>query len=103
MDAKVSAFVICVEAITFSLLYNLHDYTFKHLGKLNPYFRNIYTLWEGICSRNNLWGQKSANDSCLVSKILKVQNEVKYAQIHSILFSFAQIFSHAIFFLIAEH
>ena len=68
MQAKVSVFVICVEVITFLLLYNLHDYTFKHLGKLTPYFWNIYTLWEGICSRNNLWGQKIANDNCLVSK-----------------------------------
>ena len=29
MNAKTSVFVICVEAIIFLLLYNLHDCTFK--------------------------------------------------------------------------
>ena len=29
MDAKISVFVICVEAIIYLLLYNLHDYTFN--------------------------------------------------------------------------
>ena len=29
MNAKISAFVICVEAIIYLLLYNLHDCTFK--------------------------------------------------------------------------
>ena len=29
MDAKISVFVICVEAIIYLLLYSLHDCTFK--------------------------------------------------------------------------
>ena len=29
MNAKIPAFVICVEAIIYLSLYNLHDYTFK--------------------------------------------------------------------------
>ena len=29
MDAKISVFVICVEAIIYLLLYNLHDCTFN--------------------------------------------------------------------------
>ena len=29
MNAKLSVFIICVEAIIYFLLYNLHDYTFK--------------------------------------------------------------------------
>ena len=29
MNAKISAFVICVEAAIYLLLYNFHDYTFK--------------------------------------------------------------------------
>ena len=29
MNAKISVFVICVEAIIYSLLYDLHDCTFK--------------------------------------------------------------------------
>ena len=29
MNAKISVFVICVEAIIYLLLYNLHDFTFK--------------------------------------------------------------------------
>ena len=31
MNAKTSVFVICVEAIVFLLLYNLHDSTFNSL------------------------------------------------------------------------
>ena len=30
MNAEISVFVICVEAIIYLSLYNLHDYTFKH-------------------------------------------------------------------------
>ena len=30
MNAKISLFVICVEAIIYLLLYNLHDCTFYH-------------------------------------------------------------------------
>ena len=33
MNAKISAFVICVEAITYLLLYNLHDCTFKNTSE----------------------------------------------------------------------
>ena len=29
MNAQISVFVICVEVIVYSLLYNLHDCTFK--------------------------------------------------------------------------
>ena len=29
MNAIISVFVICVETITYLLLYNLHDYAFK--------------------------------------------------------------------------
>ena len=31
MNAKISVFVICVEAIIYFLLYNLHDCTFKQV------------------------------------------------------------------------
>ena len=41
MNAKISVFVICVEAIIFLLSYNLHDRTFKHcLGQKLGMFRN---------------------------------------------------------------
>ena len=33
MNAKISVFVICLEAIIYLLLYNLHDSTFKCNGK----------------------------------------------------------------------
>ena len=33
MNAKISAFVICVEAIIYLLFYNLHDFTFKKIVK----------------------------------------------------------------------
>ena len=43
MNAKISVFVICVEAIIYLLLYNLHDCTFNftvlhkvHLKPLTP-------------------------------------------------------------------
>ena len=34
MNAKISVFVICVEAIMYALLYNLHDCTFKEKVEL---------------------------------------------------------------------
>ena len=30
MNAKISVFIICVEANMYLLLYNLHDYFFNH-------------------------------------------------------------------------
>ena len=42
MNAKISVFDICVEAIMYLLylfLYNLHDYTFKTI--INPLLRNV--------------------------------------------------------------
>ena len=30
MNAKISVFLICVEAVMYLLLYNLHDYTFNN-------------------------------------------------------------------------
>ena len=33
MNAKISIFVICVEAIIYLLLYNLHDRTFNVISK----------------------------------------------------------------------
>ena len=37
MNAKISVFVICVEAIVYLLLYNLHEYTFKKLTPTQLY------------------------------------------------------------------
>ena len=34
MNAKISLFVICVEAIMYSLLYNLHGCLFKKIKKI---------------------------------------------------------------------
>ena len=42
MNAKISVFVICVEAIMYLLLHNLHDCTFNlnyHIDKFNLYLR----------------------------------------------------------------
>ena len=39
MNAKISIFVICVEVITYLLLYNLHDFTFNK-SMTNIYFTN---------------------------------------------------------------
>ena len=47
MNAKVSVFVICVEEITYFLLYNLHDCTFK-LKNIVLINRNIYTILRNI-------------------------------------------------------
>ena len=35
MNAKISVFVICIEAIIYLPLYNLHDCTFKHICGLS--------------------------------------------------------------------
>ena len=41
MNTKISLFAICVEAIIYLSLYNLHDCTFNHLiGNNCPEFRN---------------------------------------------------------------
>ena len=42
MNAKVSVFVICVEAIIYFLLYNLHDCTFNPLcTKMGRHIKNL--------------------------------------------------------------
>ena len=47
MNAKISVFVICVEAVIYSVLYDLHDCTFNFLDFL-LYFEyilpNTYTI-----------------------------------------------------------
>ena len=54
MNAKISAFIICVEEIICFLLYNLHDCTFKisaSTNKRNVNFLNLKTEWQGgTCS-----------------------------------------------------
>ena len=42
MNAKISVFVICVEAIIYVLLYNLHHCTFKKINR----GQSPETLWE---------------------------------------------------------
>ena len=44
MNAKISVFLICVEAIIYLLLNNLHDCTFK----LNHPFRKVNTGLNGL-------------------------------------------------------
>ena len=49
MNAKVSVFAICVEAIIYLLLYNLHDCTFKyseHLREENSKIHNRQDKFE---------------------------------------------------------
>ena len=43
MNAKMSALVICVEAIIYTVLYNLHDCTFKVyiLGSTHSFVQSI--------------------------------------------------------------
>ena len=42
MNAKISVFIICVEAIIYLLLYNLHDCTFKCLLKSIMKMQNLH-------------------------------------------------------------
>ena len=42
MNVKISVFIICVEAIIYLLLYNLHDCTFKELNYLCKHIKKIY-------------------------------------------------------------
>ena len=42
MNAKISVFVICVEAIMYLLLYNLQDYTFKHVSTADFWMVQIF-------------------------------------------------------------
>ena len=39
MNAKISVLVICVEAIIYLLLYNLHDCIFKALWQFTVFFK----------------------------------------------------------------
>ena len=48
MNAKISVFVICVEAIIYLLLYNLHECTFKIKINLNFYFTLLYGASKGF-------------------------------------------------------
>ena len=41
MNAKISVFFICVEAIIYLLLYNLHDCTFNSLNYKKEFIRRI--------------------------------------------------------------
>ena len=38
MNAKIPVFVICIEAITYLLLYNLHDSTFNCVKEISRRF-----------------------------------------------------------------
>ena len=42
MNAKISVFVICVEAIMYLLLYNLHDCTLKKYSEMLVLFPKTY-------------------------------------------------------------
>ena len=44
MNAKIPVFVICIEAIIYLLLYNLHDCTFKTVMKTHSYKHFILTF-----------------------------------------------------------
>ena len=44
MNAKISMFVVCVEAIIYFLLYNLHDCTFKRSPEHLEHTRIIYSM-----------------------------------------------------------
>ena len=48
MNAKISMFVICVEAIIYLLLYNLHDCTFNETMINNKDSGHNNTLWNAF-------------------------------------------------------
>ena len=53
MNAKVSVFVICVEAIIYFLLYNLHDCTFNPLcTKMGRHIKNLAVNAFKVCLTN---------------------------------------------------
>ena len=54
MNAKISVSVICVEAIIYLLLYNLHDCTFKYCIKILLCVQNLAFggVWQDKCSAN---------------------------------------------------
>ena len=50
MNAKITVFVICVEAIMYLLLHNLHDCTFKDVAVHNSLVRsNFYGHYQLFC------------------------------------------------------
>ena len=49
MNAKISVIIICVEAVIYLLLYNLHDCTFKSETNEKKKKKQLYTeLWERL-------------------------------------------------------
>ena len=46
MNTKISVFVICVEAIIYLALCNLHDCTFNFNAMLNTYIKNLFRKTE---------------------------------------------------------
>ena len=56
MNAEISVFVICVEAIIYLLLYNLHDCTFKIIGMIssrNDFYTYHCIVLIGLISSGN--------------------------------------------------
>ena len=54
IGAKIPVFVICVEAILYLLLYNLHDCTFN-FGNLNPLFNFNFNAGKKSVYGNESW------------------------------------------------
>ena len=53
MNAKISVFVICIEAIIYLLLYNLHECTFnKHQAEVtfDLNIRSVAVAWDALCN-----------------------------------------------------
>ena len=55
MNAKISVFVICVEAIIYLLLYDLHEYTFESLNSV------ITTLFHSSFVKKRYFAAKRIN------------------------------------------
>ena len=51
MNAKISVFAICVEAIIYLLLYNLHDYTFKDFFSKCDQVRSFLLIWSNLLKK----------------------------------------------------
>ena len=70
MNAKISVFLICVEAIIYVLLYNLHDCTFKqqcltnHLSFTDSENINLGMLNKSGLHLNENGTKRSVNNFC---------------------------------------
>ena len=75
MNPKISVFLICVEAIIYLLIHNLHDFTFKKKDPKRP-FRHILRSKYFSTERAQTWFITNGSLTQFITKKLKIDLSV---------------------------